>query len=325
MNTMNTIRKTLLAGVFLLPATGALPATAGETLTGTWEGHQVSQKGRIPANAAFNWKTGKSWNFTTPAGVATSSYFVTLEIDGPFKNLTGTYTAKDKKNARSWGKYEFDGSFNFAKKLMVWSPGKLLEGPTKLANTVVRSLTYSRDDDFEYLKGRWASQDGTNGVMEFRRPYDGNELKDQNDTVSDFVLPETDTDYVIKKDDWFLALNDDKDGILSKKDAAEEARKWKFEAAPEAFPKAFRIIPAGKDGQCLVPADEDTGKVGLADKGDSPEGEQFWRFEKNGDGVMLTNVKLGGRGIYINDEDNGETILRSRNEAHENKWTLEKQ
>ncbi len=316
------MKKSLLAGVALLATSFVNPAAAGETLSGTWSGHMVSQKGKIPANAAYNWKTGKGWNYPAVPGAA--SWFVALEIDGSFKNLTGTYTAKDKANAKSWGKYEFDGNFNFEKKLMVWTPDKLIEGPNKLANTVIRSLIYSRDDNFEYLKGRWASQDGNTGVMEFRRDYDGNELKDDG-VVSDFLLPETDGDYVIKKGDWFLALNDDKDGILSKKDGDEAARKWKLEAAPDQFPKAFRIIPVGKDGQCLIPTDDDTGKVVLADKADSPEGEQFWRFEKNGDGVMLTNVKLGGRAIYINDEDNGETILRSRNEAHENKWTLEKQ
>jgi hypothetical protein len=325
MNTikMNTIKMMLTAGFLLLAATSAKPAAAGETLTGTWEGHMYVQRGKIPANAAFNWKTGK-WNFNVPTGVAWASWAVALEIQGPFKNLSGTYLAKDKNNAKSWGKYEWDGNFNFEKKLLVWTPDKQLEGPNKLNNTVVRSLTYSQDGDFEYLKGRWAAQSGDTGIMEFRRDYDGKELKDEG-VVSDFMLPETGVDYVIKKGDFFLALNDDKDGILSKKDASEEARKWKFEAAPDQFPKAFRIVPSSKEDKCLVPTDDDTGKVVLADKADTPEGEQYWRFEKNGDGVMLTNVKLGGRAIYINDEDTGDTIIRSRNEAHENKWTLEKQ
>jgi hypothetical protein len=315
----------LFAGAGLLAASFGFPAIAAETLTGTWEGHLVSQKGKIPANAAYNWQTNKGWNFSTPAGTPTSSYFVTLEIQGPFKNLSGIYVARDKRNPKSWGRYSFDGNFNFDKKLMVWQPNTLLEGPNQLANTVIRSLTYSRDNNFEYLKGRWAAQDGNTGVMEFRRAYDGVELKDQTEVVSDFVLPDTDGNYVIKKDDFFLALNDDQDGIISKKDAAEEARKWKFEAAPDEFPKAFRIIPNGKDAQCLVPANDDTGKVVLADKADSPEGEQYWRLEKNGNGVMLVNVKFGGRAMYLNDEDNGETIIRSRNEAYQNQWTLEKQ
>lgn len=324
---MNTYTRglALFASTGLLAVSFHLPALAGETLTGTWDGHLVTQRGRIPANAAYNWQTGKGWNFSAPAGSQAVSYFVTLEIQGSFKNLNGIYTAKDKKNPRSWGRYLFDGNFNFDKKLMVWQPNTLLEGPNQLANTVIRSLTYSRDDQFEYLKGRWASQDGSNGIMEFRRAYDGVELKDQAETVSDFVLPETDGEYTIKKGDFFLVLNDDKDGVLSKKDAAEDARKWKFEKAPDEFPKAFRIVPNAKDDQCLVPADDDTGKLVLADRTDSPEGEQYWRFEKNGDGVMLVNVKFGGRALYLNDEDNGETIIRSRNEAHQNQWMLEKQ
>jgi hypothetical protein len=316
---------TLLVGAGLLTTSLSLPVVAGETLTGTWQGHLAAQKGRVPANAAYNWQTGKGWNFSPPAGTPTSSYFVTLEIQGSFKNLSGIYIAKDKKNPKSWGRYAFDGNFNFDKKLMVWQPDTLLEGPNKLANTVIRSLTYSRDDKFEYLKGRWAAQDGYVGVMEFRRPYDGIELKDQTEVVSDFVLPNPDVNYVIKKGDFFLALNDGKDGIISKKDAAEDVRKWKFEKAPEQFPKAFRIVPVTNDGQCLVPVNDDTGRIELADKGDSPEGEQYWRFEKNGNGVMLINERFGGRAMYINNEENGETIIRSRNEAHENQWTLEEQ
>ncbi len=318
------IEKVWQASLFLALPLAAVPAIAGETLTGTWEGHMVTQRGKVPANAAFDWATGKGWNFKSPAGMS-ASWAVTLEIDGPFKNLSGTYTAKNKTNAKRWGKYQFDGNFNFEKMLMVWTPDTLLEGPDKLANTVIRSLTYTRDDNFEYLKGRWASQDGDTGVMEFRRDFDGNELKAQTETVSDFVLPDTDGEYVIKKDDWFFALNDSKDGVLAKKDAAEEARKWKFEKAPDQFSKAFRIIPVAKDGQCLVPTDDDTGHLVLADKNDTPEGEQYWRFEKNGDGVMLVNEKLGGRALYLNDEANGETLIRSRNEAHENRWALEKQ
>ncbi len=323
MNLTKITQKAVLSGLVLLPLIRAVPATAGETLGGTWQGHMVTQRGKIPANAAYNWKTGKGWNFPSIAGA--TSWFVTLEIDGPFKNLTGTYTAKNKANAKSWGKYEFDGNFNFEKKLMVWTPDKLLEGPNKIANTVIRSLVYSRDDDFEYLKGRWASQDGDTGVMEFRRAYDGNELKEQKEVVSDFFLPDTDGDYIIKKDDFFFALNDGKDGVHSKKDAPEELRKWKFEKAPDQFSKAFRIVPAAKDNQCLVPSDDDTGELKLMDKADTPEGEQFWRFEKNGDALLLVNEKMGGRALYINDEDKGETIIRSRNEAHDNKWVLEKQ
>ena len=45
-----SIKTTLLAGTALLAMNFARPATAGETLTGTWEGHMVSQKGKIPAN-----------------------------------------------------------------------------------------------------------------------------------------------------------------------------------------------------------------------------------------------------------------------------------
>jgi hypothetical protein len=317
------LKKALLAGALLWPAISTLPAHAAETLSGAWEGHMVTAKGKLPANAAYNWKTGKGWNFPSVPGA--TSWFVALEIDGPFKNLTGTYTAKNKANTKSWGKYEFDGNFNFEKKLMVWTPGTLLEGTNKLANTVIRSLTYSRDDDHEYLKGRWASQDGDTGVMEFRRDYDGTELKEQETVASDFVVPDTDGEYVIKKDDWFFALNDAKDGVLSKKDAAEDKRKWKFEKAPDAFPKAFRIIPVSDDGKCLVPRDDDTGDIILKDKEDTPEGEQYWRFEKNGDGVMIVNEKLGGRALYINDEASGDTIIRSRNEAHSNKWVWEKQ
>lgn len=318
-------RLALLVGAGLLTTSYGLSAMAGETLTGAWQGHLVTQKRSIPANAAYNWKTGQGWNFSTPANIPSTSYFVTLEIQGPFKNLSGTYIAKDKKNPKSWGRYSFDGNFSFDKKLMVWQPNALLEGPNKLASTVIRSLTYSRDDKFEYLKGRWAAQDGNVGVMEFRRPYDGVELKDDTEVVSDFVLPNPDSPYVIKKDDFFLALNDAKDGIISKKDASEDARKWKFEKAPDAFPKAFRIVPITQDGQCLVPANDDTGRIELVDKADSPEGEQYWRFEKNGNGVMLVNERFGGRAMYLNNEQDGETIIRSRNEAHENQWALEEQ
>ena len=78
------------------------------------------------------------------------------------------YTARDKNNAKS-GKYSFDGNFNFEKKLMVLAAQCQTQGPNALANTVVRSLTYNQVGNFEYLKGRWASQSGDNGVMEFRR------------------------------------------------------------------------------------------------------------------------------------------------------------
>ncbi|BCM88792.1 hypothetical protein IAD21_00634 [Abditibacteriota bacterium] len=319
--------KPLLLAVVVVGGSLTTTAFAAPTLEGNWTGNLVSAgKARIPANAAFNWTTGK-WAFTMPVG-STASYATTLKIEGPYDNLTGVYAATDKANTKNSNEYAFDGNFNFNKKLMVWTPGKLLSGKTPLANTVIRSLTYSQDGDYEYLKGRWAAQDGTNGVMEFRRDYDGVPLEDKAAQVletSDFILPDTDGNYFLKKDDWFLCLNDGKDGILSKKDADGDVRLWKFEAAPEAFAKSFRIVPVGKDDSCLEMTDPDSAVVSVGSKEDKPEGAQYWRLEKNGPGVILVNVKFGGRGLYIEDEGSGETILRSRNEAHENVWTTEKQ
>lgn len=206
---------------------------------------------------------------------------------------------------------------------MIWQPEQKLGGNSTAANTLIRSLTYSQVGNFEYLKGRWAAQDGTTGVMEFRRDYNGVPLADGK-VKSDFVTVENDTFYFIKNGDFFLALNDGKDGVISKKDAEETARKWKFETAPAQFNKAFRIVPVGKDDKCLTVVDGE--KIELADKADAdadPAGAQYWRFERKGADVIIVNIKNGGKGIYIEDEGSGQTIIRSHNEA--GTWTLEKE
>lgn len=318
---MNKIKMLLVISFFLLAAIPTNNVFA-QTLEGVWEGHvlSVNKNTKIPANAAFNWTTNK-WGLTLPNGTW-ASYDAKLDIGGTYQNLTGNYSADDKNNPKNSGHYAFTGSFNFAKKQMVWQPEQKLGGNTNAANTVIRSLTYSQVGNFEYLKGRWAAQDGSTAVAEFRRDYSGVPLKD--DAVApDMIVAETDVTYFIKHGEFFLMLNNDKDGVISKKDGDEENRKWKFEAAPKQFPKAFRIIPVGKEDQCLVSLENDTSAIALADKADNPEGEQYWRFEKSDDGVVLVNVRYGGRAIHIEDEGTGQTILRSRNEAQ--KWNLEKQ
>lgn len=323
---MNKLKIVLLLGVLLLMA-ALTERVSAQSLEGVWEGHvlSVNRTGKIPANAAFDWGKNR-WGLTLPAN-SWASYDAKLDISGTYRNLKGNYSADDKNNPKNSGHYAFTGNFNFDQKLMVWQPQQKIGGQADYAKTIIRSLTYSYEDgdEFEYLKGRWAAPDGGTGIMEFRRKYSGTPLKDDN-VESDFALVETgDQVYTIKKDDFYLALNDDKSGILSKKDAGEEARKWKFEAAPSQFTKAFRIVPVGKDDHCLKADDSDDGSVSLVEKTDSPEGEQYWRFERSGGGVILVNVKLGGRGIYINDEDSGQTILRSRNEAQHAEWKLEKE
>lgn len=317
---MNKIKVIILA---ILLSAGMSTVSFAQTLEGVWEGHVVSvgKNTKIPATAAFNWTGNNKWNFVVPAGTA-ASYAAKLDISGTYKNLTGNYSADDKVNPKNSGHYAFTGSFNFDKKQMFWQPEQRIGGNTNAANTVIRSLTYSQDGDYEYLKGRWAAQDGSTAVMELRRDYSGEPLKD--DTVeADLMTVETDAAYVIKNNDFFLMLNDGKNGVVSKKDGDEEHRKWKFEAAPAQFPKAFRIVPVGKNDQCLVSVENEASAIALGDKGDNPEGEQYWRLEKSGDGVVLVNVRFGGRAIHIEDEGTGETILRSRNEAQ--KWHLEKQ
>lgn len=320
---MNKIKFILLAA-FLLLITTSTNNVFAQTLEGVWEGHvlSVSKNAKLPANAAFNWTTNK-WGISLPNGTW-ASYEAKLDIDGSdYRNITGNYSADDKNNPKNSGHYAFTGSFNFDKKLMVWQPETKLGGNANAANTIMRSLTYSykNGDEYEYLKGRWAAQDGSTAVGEFRRQYNGTPLRDDK-VVADLMTVETDTLYSIKNGEFFLSLNDDKDGVVSKKDGEEENRKWKFEAAPKQFPKAFRIIPAGNEDKCLVSRGDDS--IALEDKTDNPDGEQYWRFERTEGGVILVNVKLGGRGIFIEDEDSGKTILRSRNEAHENKWVLEK-
>ncbi|MFN0202051.1 MAG: hypothetical protein ACKVTZ_11060 [Bacteroidia bacterium] len=297
--------------------------TFAQSLTGLWEGHVVSvnKTVKIPANAKFNWEGNYKWNFSLPAGTW-ASYDAKLDISGTYQNLTGNYSADDKVNTKNTGHYAFTGSFNFDKKLMVWQPEQKLGGNNAAANTVIRSLTYSQEGNYEFLKGRWAASDGTTAVMEFRRDYSGIPLKNETGS-SDLVTVENDVTYFIKNDAFFLALNDAKDGVVSKKDGDDEPRKWKFEAAPDQFPKSFRIIPVSKDDQCLVSLENDPSAIGLTDKSDNPEGEQYWRFEKKDDGVVLVNVKSGGRAVHIEDESTGQTILRSRNEAQ--KWNLEKE
>lgn len=314
-----TTKLFIAAGAFLLMNT----PTFAQDMTGLWVGHVVSvnKTVKIPANAQYMWEGTQKWNFSLPAGTW-ASYDAKLDISGDYQNLTGNYSADDKLNPKNTGHFAFSGSFNFDKKLMVWQPEKKLGGSNTAGNTVIRSLNYTQEGNYEYLKGRWAALDGTTAVMEFRRDYSGTPLK--NETVqSDLVTVETDVAYFIKKDDFFLALNDNKDGVISKKDGDEEVRKWKFEAAPDEFPKCFRIVPISKEDQCLVSVETDLSLIALTDKSDNPDGEQYWRFEKKEDGIVLVNVRVGGRALYIEDESTGETILRSRNEAV--KWNLEKQ
>ncbi len=322
--TVKVINVIVAAGVLSLAASFARPAAANETLEGSWEGHVVSVGAgtKIPESAAFNWGAGK-WNFNLPSGTYTS-YKASLDLSGTFRDLSGTYSTQDKANAAKKGVYEISGNFAYEKKLLVWQPERRTSGNLDFAKTVIRSMTYSEDGTHEYLKGRWAAKDGTTGAMVFRRDYDGNPLKD--DAVkSEFLLPEADHPYEVKFGDFFLALKDDKSGITSKKDADEDHRKWKFEAAPDGYPKAFRIVPLADDGKCLEPTSDDSGGVALKDKADDrPEGEQFWRLERVGEKVLLVPVKYGGRALYIEDEGSGETIIRSRNESHQSVWALEK-
>ena len=318
---MKKIKEIMLVSFLLLAAMSTV--SFAQTLEGVWEGHVVSvnRTVKIPANAAYGWEGTKKWNFSLPAGTW-ASYDAKLDIGGTYENLTGNYSADDKLNPKNTGHYAFTGSFNFAKKMMFWQPEQQLGGNNKAAATVVRSLKYTQEGNYEYLKGRWAATDGTTAVMEFRRDYSGEPLK--NDAVqSDLIAVESDVAYFIKNDEFFLSLNDGKDGVVSKKDGDEELRKWKFESAPDQFPKAFRIIPVSKEDQCLVSVENDQSAIALTDKSDNPEGEQYWRFEKKDDGVVLVNVRFGGRAIHIEDEGTGQTILRSRNEAQ--KWNLEKQ
>jgi len=157
----------------------------------------VSKTAKIPANAAFNWEGTKKWNFSLPAGTW-ASYDAKLDIAGDYQNLTGNYSADDKVNPKNTGHYAFSGSFNFDKKVMVWQPEQKLGGNNNAANTVIRSLTYTQEGNYEYLKGRWAAMDGTTAVMEFRRDYSGIPLKNETDK-SDLVTVENDVTYFIKK------------------------------------------------------------------------------------------------------------------------------
>ncbi|MBX7223391.1 MAG: RICIN domain-containing protein [Blastocatellia bacterium] len=323
---MNNVKRFFVIGFWFFLA--LCPASVyGQTLEGVWEGNSVSvnRNAKIPPTAAYRWDKG-GWNFTLPNGTW-SSYSTKLDIQGTYRNLTGNYSADDKLNPKNSGHYAFSGNFNFEKKLMVWQPEQKIGGKTEAAKTIIRSLTYSYQDgdDYEYLKGRWASTDGFTGIMEFRRKYSGTPLKDDH-FEPDFVAVETGGEaYVIQFEGYYLELNQDRSGVLStKRDDGEHAQKWKFEPAPKQFPKSYRIVPVGKENHCLQIADEETGTLAIVDNEDKPDGEQFWRFERNGDGVLIVNFKLGGRALEVN-KDDGETILRSRNETHDEKWKLEKQ
>lgn len=314
-------RTKLIILAYLLSLGFMASRASADGLEGVWGGHMLSVKGKVPDKASFNWQAGK-WDVAVKAGTWTS-YAATLELQGGYRDLHGTYAAKVKNNAKNWGKWEISGNFNFPQKLMVWQPDRRLEGNQTFARTVIRSLEYAQEGKHEYLRGRWASSDGQTGVMEFRRDWGGEPLKD-DEVKPDFVVPEPDKAYVIKAGEFFLGVSDDKAGVVSKKDGDADLRKWKFEPAPDAFPKAFRIVPAGKDDHCLVPADDDSGRVTVAAKADDAGGGQYWRFERNGDAVSVVNVKFGGRALYVEDPATGDTIIRSRNEAHESKWELEK-
>src|SRR5262245_4190646 len=115
MNAMHTIKQTLLAGTVLLAATAAKPVVAAETLEGTWEGRSTSVMGKDrPDNPTYDWKAGK-WNFPVPATYL--RYVHTLKLQGPHKNVTGTWasTYNGLKPGEGYA-YEIDGSFNVEKK-----------------------------------------------------------------------------------------------------------------------------------------------------------------------------------------------------------------
>ncbi|MCC7494640.1 MAG: hypothetical protein IT204_19940 [Fimbriimonadaceae bacterium] len=306
----------LLAGLCLWG-----PAAA-QTMEGEWVGHLTVGKSRPPANASFNWEKGY-WSFNWPAGASWSSYHIKLELTGDYRNIGGTYTATLKTGDKSTAKYEIDGNFAFDKKLLVWQPNKLVQGKTQAASTVTRTLTYTQVDDWEYLKGRWVAQDGYIGVMELRRQYGGEPLRDDQ-VVPDLVEPTVDEPHEISCDGLFLALNENQDGVVCKADAAADARKWQFEAAGDGWPKAYRLVPSGLTEKCLVPTNDDNGGLQVVGKADDPEGGQFWRLEGAGERILLVNVRASGRALYIEDRDSGQTIIRSRNEAHQTPWLVSK-
>lgn len=308
-------------------------------IQGTWEGRAVFYNGpRIAGKYTYDWDN-QQWPVSAGRKFGYEDR-LTLDLQGDHDNLTGQWTIA-RRRAGSTDDFEkllgvttfpvtatFDSGFKELT-IVIRPPGTggkyMPTGPT-VAKGLIYTYSYSRDGDFEYLRLHdYSLVDNKPGgrIWEYRRKAADGDIKDDA-PKHDFVQPEADASYAIKRGEFHLELNDTKDGIVAKKEG--EARKWKFVAAPEEFKNAFRIVPADDDSKCLQPSGDGDGNVKLVDKDDSlAEGEQFWRFETSGDGVLIANVKYGGRGLHIEDEDSGQTILRSRREASKNPWKLEKQ
>lgn len=153
----------------------ALNTATAQYINGHWEGVQVSAKKPFPKNMTFDWDTRKySYNVPPPF----STFIMELHLEGTNNNLTGIWRAVEKYGKVKPSVYEISGSFNEATHLMVWQPQKVLQG-APFANTINRTMTLMNDGTYEYFEGRWVAQDGTNGIMFFRRlpPADDKVLK----------------------------------------------------------------------------------------------------------------------------------------------------
>ncbi|MBI5915894.1 MAG: hypothetical protein HY842_10990 [Bacteroidetes bacterium] len=150
----------LSAFAFAMPGT-----TSAQTLNGDWEGVQVVQKKPFPKDMTFDWNT-RSYNYNLPQGFFT--YVTELYLDGTDDQIAGTWRTAEKYGKATPGHYEIGGSFNPATGLFVWQPTKRITGPN-FANTINRTMTLLEDGTYEYLEGRWTSQDGDNGIMFYRR------------------------------------------------------------------------------------------------------------------------------------------------------------
>ena len=158
-----------------LMALFALNTATAQYINGHWEGVQVTAKKPFPKNMTFDWDTRKySYNVPPPF----STYIMELHLEGTNNNLTGIWRTIEKYGKVKPGVYEISGSFNEATHLMVWQTQKVLQGPP-FTNTINRTMTLMNDGTYEYFEGRWVAQDGTNGIMFFRRlpPSDDKVLK----------------------------------------------------------------------------------------------------------------------------------------------------
>ncbi len=139
-------------------------ATA-QYINGAWEGVQVTQKKPFPKDMTFNWDTRK-YNYNLPQGFST--FVMELHLEGTDNEVKGTWRTTEKYGKVKPSMYEIEGSFNPATALMVWQPTKVVYG-SPFANTINRTMTLLEDGAYEYFEGRWTAQDGTNGIMFFRR------------------------------------------------------------------------------------------------------------------------------------------------------------